>query len=200
MNSDYELPFPQYRCPSCGKELPLGEAHMTVTCGTHIERQQVAHEIRIARDADRPAIEQILDRALGETEVDVFGKTFDILGAANLIAQVDGDLVGVMSLVIDRGEASIVFMSVYPEYQGKGIGTSLLKAAQTFAAERGLSSLRATASNDDLPQLYFLQRHGFTIYEVAVGEVADKLGSAVPGFSGIPVRDELRLRKGVCAE
>jgi len=31
-----------------------------------------------------------------------------------------------------------------------------------------------------------------------VGEVADKFGSATPGFSSIPVRDEIRMRRAVC--
>jgi GNAT superfamily N-acetyltransferase len=200
MNAEYDLPFPQYRCPTCGKDLPLGEAHLTVTDGTHLQFEPVEYKVRMARDADQTAIEQICDRALGETEVDVYGRTFDVLGSANLIAEVAGELVGVMSLVVDRGEASIIFMSVYPEYQGKGMGGGLLKAAEAFAVERGLSFVRAAVTNDDLPLLYFLQRHGFALYESAVGEVADRLRGAVPGFSGIPVRDELRLRKAVCAE
>lgn len=200
MNAEYDLPFPQYRCPTCNKDLPLGEAHMTVTCGTHIQTERPKFDVRMARDTDRAAIEQICDRALGETEVDVYGQTFDILTSANLIAELDGELVGVMSVVVDRGEASITFMSVYPEYQGKGVGGSLLKATEAFAAERGLSFVRAAVTNDDLPLLYFLQRHGFALYEVAVGEVADRLRGAVPGFSGIPVRDELRFRKAACPE
>ena len=198
MSTEYDLPFPQYRCPTCGKDLPLGEAHMTVTCGTHERPEKVAFEVRMARDNDRAAIEQICDRALGETEVDVFGRTFDVLGAANLVAEVDGELVGVLSLVVDRGEASIVFMSVYPEYQGKGVGSGLLKAADEFAVERGLSFVRAAVTNDEIPLLYFYQRHGFALYEAAVGEVADRLRGAVSGFSGIPVRDELRFRKAAC--
>jgi GNAT superfamily N-acetyltransferase len=199
MSAEYDLPFPQYRCPTCGKDLPLGEAHMTVTCGTHVQREKVEFEVRMGRDADRSAIEQICDRALGETEVDVYGQTFDVLGAANLVAEVGEEIVGVMSLVVDRGEASIILLSVYPEYQGTGVGSGLLKQAEAFAAERGLAFVRAAVTNDDLPLLYFLQRHGFALYETAVGEVADRLRGAVSGFSGIPVRDELRLRKAACA-
>ena len=92
-----------------------------------------------------------------------------------------------------------MLLSVYPDYQGKGVASTLLAAADKLAAERGLSFLRAAVTNDDIPQLYFYQRHGFAIYEVAVGEVADRFGSASPGFSGIPVRDEIRLRRAVCA-
>ncbi len=199
MNDAFELPFPQYRCPECGKDLPLGEARMTVTCASHTQSEPVEFTVRKATDADRNDVALLCERALGETDVDVFGKTFDVLSGVNLIAEADGALVGLLSLAIDRGELAVVLLSVYPDFQGKRVGSSLLTAADQFAAKRGLPFMRVAVTNDDIPQLYFYQRHGFSIYEVAVGEVADRFGSATPGFSGIPVRDELRLRRAVCA-
>ena len=197
MSADFEMPFPQYRCPTCGKDLPLGEARMTVTCADHTEREPVEFEVRLAKAADRSAIEAICDRALGETVVDLMGGTFDVLDAINLIALSKGELIGLLSMVIRNGEASIVLLSVYPEHQGTGVGASLIDAADALAAERGLLFLRSAVTNDDLVLLYFYQRHGFAIYEVAVGEAADRFGSAPPGFSGIPVRDEIRMRRSV---
>jgi GNAT superfamily N-acetyltransferase len=199
MNDEFELPFPQYRCPACGKDLPLGEARMTVTCASHMERGAVEFTVRKAGEADSDSIALLCERALGETDVDVFGRTFDVLSGVNLIAEADGDLVGLLALAIDHGELTVVLLSVYPDHQGTGVGGSLLKAADEFATKRGLNFMRVAATNDDIPQLYFYQRHGFAIYEVAVGEVADRFGSATPGFSGIPVRDEIRLRRAVCA-
>jgi ribosomal protein S18 acetylase RimI-like enzyme len=199
MNDEFELPFPQYRCPTCGKDLPLGEARMSVTCADHMKADSVDFEVRRATDADEAAIELLCERALGETDVDVFGSTFDVLAGLNLIAVSGGELVGLLSLAISHGEVAIVMLSVYPDYQGKGVASALLVAADELAAKRGLSFLRAAVTNDDIPQLYFYQRHGFAIYEVGVGEIADRFGSASAGFSGIPVRDEVRLRRAVCA-
>ena len=199
MNDEFELPFPQYRCPACGKDLPLGEARMTVTCASHMERETVKFTVRNAGDADSDAIGLLCERALGETDVDVFGRTFDVLSGHNLIAEANGELVGLLALAIERGELVVVILSVYPDFQGTGVGSSLLTAADEFAAKRGLSFLRAAVTNDDVPLLYFYQRHGFSMDEVAVGEVVDRFGSATPGFSGIPVRDEIRLRRAVCA-
>jgi GNAT superfamily N-acetyltransferase len=199
MNDEFELPFPQYHCPTCGKDLPLGEARMSVTCAAHVRSEPVEFTVRRAEDADGHAIELLCERALGETDVDVFGTTFDVLAGVNLVAIAADELVGLLSLAIVHGEVTIVLLSVYPDYQGKGVATALLAAADKLAAERGLSFLRAALTNDDIPQLYFYQRHGFAIYEVGVGEVADRFGSASAGFSGIPVRDELRLRRAVCA-
>jgi GNAT superfamily N-acetyltransferase len=198
MNADFDLPFPQYRCPNCGKDLPLGEARMTVTCADHIDRKAVEFSVRRAEASDQVAIETICDRALGETVIDAFGMTFDVFDGVNLIAEADGELLGLLSLAVRSGEATIVFMSVYPEHQGTGVGSKLLEAANALAIERSLQFMRVAVTNDDIPLLYFYQRHGFALYEAAVGEPADRFGSASPGFSSIPVRDELRFRKAVC--
>ena len=198
MNDEFELPFPQYRCAVSGEDLPLGEARMTVTGAPATPVKRVPYEVRKATEADEDQIELLCERALGETDVDVFGKTFDVLAGVNLIAVLQGELIGLLSVAIDGGEASIVMLSVYPDYQGKGVGGALLKAAEKLAAKRGLSFVRAAVTNDDIPQIYFYQRHGFAIYEVGVGEIADRFGSASPGFSGIPVRDEIRLRRATC--
>jgi GNAT superfamily N-acetyltransferase len=199
MNDEFELPFPQYRCTTCGKDLPLNEARLTATCADHVRSEHIDFDVRTATEADEDAIELLCVRALGETDVDVYGSTFDVLAGINIIATVDDELVGVLSLVVLEGEASIVLLSVYPDYQGKGVATVLLDAADKLAAKRGLGFMRAAITNDDIPQLYFYQRHGFALYEVAIGEVADRFGSASSGFSAIPVRDEMRLRRSVCS-
>lgn len=198
--TDFDLPFPHYRCPTCGKDLPLGEARMTVTCADHTPSREVEFTVRRGTDADRGDIETICDRALGETIVDAFGQTFDVLGSINLVAEAEGKMSGLLSLVVHQGEAAVIFLSVYPEFQGTGVGRALLRAADETAAQRGLPLVKAAATNDDIPLLYFYQRHGFNIYDVRVGEVADRFGSATPGFSSIPVRDEIRLRRAVCTD
>lgn len=199
MHEEFELPFPQYRCPTCGKDLPLGEARMTVTCADHTRREPVTVEVRLATKADQSEIENICDAALGETVVDVYGSTYDVLEGVNMVAFVRGEFAGLLSLAFMGGDLGIVLQSVYPDHQGLGVGSALLKAADAYAAERNLPALRAAVTNDDVPLYYFYQRHGFHISEVAVGLAADRLGSAPAGFSGIPVRDELRLRRAVCS-
>jgi len=199
MTEDFDLPFPQYRCPSCERDLPLNEARMTVTCSLHRPDEDLDFVVRQARSADRKAIEEICDRALGETEIDVFGRTFEVTDGINMIAEVEGALAGLLSLAFDGGDLVVVLQSVYPEYQGRGLGSGLVKAAAAYAREHSISFLRAAVSNDDVPQLYFYQRHGFVIYDIAVGLLVDTTGSAVAGFSGIPSRDEIRLRLPVCA-
>lgn len=194
-----ELPFPHYRCGECGKDLPLTDARLTVTCDQHQPgRSDVTVEVRAAVRGDRHDIEDICDRALGETEVDVFGRSFDVLEQENLIAVAEGRFAGVISLAMDGGDLAVVLLSVYPDFQGHGVGAALADAAVSLAAERGLPGVKVAISNDDVPSFSFYQRHGFVIDGVAKGLLADRYGSAEPGFSGILVRDEIRLRRSVC--
>jgi ribosomal protein S18 acetylase RimI-like enzyme len=194
------MPYPHYRCPVDGEDLPVTEARIAVTCCKHQpEQRSPAYEIHKAGDDDRAAVEEMCDRAWGETEIDTFGATFDVLRADNLLAEIDGKLVGMISLSVNGGELAIVLQSVYPEFQGGGIGKALLDAAVQRAHERRLPFVKVAVSNDDIASLYFYQRHGFVITDVALGAVADRLGSAVQGFAGIPIRDEIRLRRPVAA-
>jgi ribosomal protein S18 acetylase RimI-like enzyme len=192
------LPYPHYRCPVDGEDLPLTEARITVTCAKHSPAaSDTVFEVRSATDADRGGIEELCDRAWGETEVDAFGAVFDILRNDNILATVDGGLAGMVSLAVHGGELAIVLLSVYPEHQGAGIGKALLDVAAERAATRRLPFLKTVVSNDDISALYFFQRNGFVITDVALGALADRHGSAVPGFAGMPMRDELRLRRPV---
>ncbi len=199
MEHGLDMPYPHYQCPVCGKELPLTEARMTVTCAEHEPTEAPpAFKVRDATSKDKSRVEEICDRALGETLVDVFYKTFDVLTAENIVAEVDGELGGLVSLVADGGELGIILLSVYPRYQGSGIGSALIGAAVASAVTRNLPYVKVAVSNDDISSLYFYQRHGFVIYDVAIGVLADKLGSASPGFAGIATRDEVRLRRPAC--
>ncbi len=197
---DVKAPYPQYLCPVDGKELPLAEARMSVTCAEHqVRGSRAEFVVRDAKPADRAAVEEICDRAFGETEVDVFGRSFDVLAGRNLVAAVGKELVGLLSLAVHGGDLTIVMYSVYPEYQGRGIGSALLEAAVTEARSRTLPAVKAAVSNDDLPLLYFYQRHGFAIADVATGALSDRLGYAGVGFAGIPIRDEIHLHRPVSA-
>lgn len=194
-----EMPYPQYRCAVCEKDLPLTEARLTVTCREHRPgRGHADYTVRPATPGDRHDIEEICDRAWGETDVDAFGRTFDILSAENLVAERDGEFAGLVSLALDRGELAVVLLSVYPGFQGSGVGSALIEAAVVSAREKGVNALKTATTNDDIPALHFYQRHGFAIYQIETGIMIDHHGEAIPGFAGIPVRDEIRLRRPVC--
>jgi GNAT superfamily N-acetyltransferase len=193
-----KMPYPHYRCPVDGELLPLNEARITVTCAKHQpSTETVVWTVRSATQADQGDVEELCDRAWGETEVDVLGTTFDVLRCDNLLAEVDGRLAGMISLAVHRGELVIVLLSVYPERQGGGLGSALLDAAVARATDRRLPAVKVAVTNDDIASLYFYQRHGFVLCDVGLGSVADRHGSSPAGFAGIPMRDELRLRRSI---
>ncbi|HEX9092518.1 MAG TPA: GNAT family N-acetyltransferase [Coriobacteriia bacterium] len=194
-----EAPYPQYRCPVDGEDLPLTGARITVTCERHRPHEEPpVFAVRDATAADRHAIELICDRVWGETELDSFGATFDVLEGTNLIAEADGALAGLVSLALHQGEQAIVMLSVYPEFQGAGIGTALVREAIARTAATGLQVIKVATTNDDIPAFYFYQRMGFVIYEIDRGTVVDHHGAVLSGFAGIPIRDEIRLHRSVC--
>ncbi|MDZ4655118.1 MAG: GNAT family N-acetyltransferase [Coriobacteriia bacterium] len=197
IDDSMEMPYPQYRCAVCDKELPLTEARLTVTCREHRPSSDLHYEVRSATAADRHDIEEICDRAWGEADIDSFGRTFDVLSSENLVAETNGTFAGLISLALDRGELAIVLLSVYPGHQGSGVGSALVGAAAERARAKGVASLKAATTNDDIPALDFYQRHGFAIYEIETGIMIDHHGGAIQGFAGIPVRDEIRLRRPV---
>jgi len=123
VNDASQAPYPQYRCVQCGKELPLTDAHLAVMCGDHRSADaDIEVTIRAAVPADRHDIEDICDQALGETEVDAFGRSFDVMEQENVIAVFDGRLAGLVSLAVHEGDLTVVLLSVYPEFQGHGVG------------------------------------------------------------------------------
>lgn len=197
--AEVDMPYPHYQCPICDAELPLTDARMTVTCSAHrpaTESRSVT--VRDARTSDRGAIEEICDRVWGETELDCFGRTFDVLACENVVAEVDGEFAGLISLAIDGGDLAIVMLSVYPDYQGAGAGAALIERALARGAAMLLPLVKVATTNDDIPALYFYQRHGFVIYEIGAGAAVDHHGAVTSGFAGIPVRDEVRLRRPAC--
>ena len=200
-HAEMDLPYPHYECPMCGKELPLTDARMTVTCSEHVANEpRPVVAVRDAEAHDRAAIEEICDRVWGETDIDAFGRTFDVLAEDNIVAEVEGEFAGMISLALDRGELAIVILSVYPEHQGAGIGAALVEKAVERASARNLQLVKAETTNDDIPALYFYQRHGFVLYEIDAGAVTDHHGAVLPGFAGIPVRDAVRLRRPASAK
>jgi GNAT superfamily N-acetyltransferase len=81
-------------------------------------------------------------------------------------------------------------------WQRSGVGGYLVAEAEMLARREGLPRVITATSNDNLPSLYFFQRHGYRISGVDRDAFArhSKVPNA-PGFAGIPVLDEIRLEK-----
>ena len=115
-----------------------------------------------------------------------------------LIAQEDGKIVGVLTY-IPAGHAWEV-LTLHAEPRRNGSGTALMHAVEGEARKAGARELILTTTNDNLDALRFYQRRGFDLVGIdpgAVDRARKDLKPQIPrvGEFGIPIRDELRLRK-----
>jgi ribosomal protein S18 acetylase RimI-like enzyme len=145
--------------------------------------------------SDLPRIAEIVLHFWDETAVDCFDRQYDVLSCPAFVACDGQRVVGLASYALERDLDALVLvvLSVLPEAQGRGGGRALLDAVRGEALRQDLARLLVATTNDDLPALALYQRYGFRLAELMSGRVADHHGSELPGFSGIPIRDEIRL-------
>jgi len=142
-------------------------------------------------------IQRLTKRFWGETEQLTFDRLFDVAELPAYIAEADGEIVGFASFVEADNGLIIVAIGVMPNYQGSGVGKSLIGKVEAEAKKTGKRTLLVSTSNDDLPALAFYQSIGFQIYEVKPNAIAEKHGRVLKGIGELPVRDEIRLRKAL---
>jgi len=203
-----------FACSACGIPMDWGQAHFRVTCGC--DRSDVTPgsggglgvglNIRHARPDDGSSLKALCMRFFHHTDLIAYGHTYEITDCQSLVAERDGRLMGLLAYVWreadeDRdGDCLVVAFAVAGGDQGRGVGARLQDWLEGDCRGRSVTRMVLSTTNDNLPALYFYQRHGFRIAEVQTGVIQEELkrilGGAEPaGFGGIPVRDEIRLVK-----
>ena len=121
---------------------------------------------RVARDAWHDTYDELEAETIDETVDDWYGdetleRALSEPGTAFLVAEEDGETVGVTHGVVSGDEGDVLRMAVHPDDQGEGIGTALherlCKDLQDFNMER----MRAIdlASNEGGQRFY--EEQGF---------------------------------------
>ncbi|WP_226087712.1 GNAT family N-acetyltransferase [Mesobacillus sp. S13] len=109
----------------------------------------------------------------------------------------ENNIIGLVTYVIIDAECEIISLDSTEE--GKGIGTSLVKEVENIALEKKCTLIKLITTNDNLLALKFYQKRGFVISKVINNAVekARKLKPEIPlvGNDGIPIRDEIELKK-----
>jgi ribosomal protein S18 acetylase RimI-like enzyme len=148
--------------------------------------------VRAVVTADRPRVVELLMAAWGGTEVAGHGVLYD---AAELLAERDGVLVGLLTYQVADGALEVVTIDAPARHAG--VGTALLSAAVDVARELALDRVWLVTTNDNLDALRFYQRRGMRIAAVAPGAVdaarALKPGIPAVGAYDIELHDELTL-------
>jgi ribosomal protein S18 acetylase RimI-like enzyme len=124
--------------------------------------------IRAAREEDRVPLALVFAAVAGERDgiateppVDVEQRASTWTIDDTLVAEVDGEIVGLIHLDASRHGFGEIGMAVARDWRGRGVGSALLAAAIDVARERGLHklSLSVFAHNDAAIALY--RKHGF---------------------------------------
>jgi GNAT superfamily N-acetyltransferase len=130
-----------------------------------------------------------------DTQIRSRGRRHDATGLAGMLAEIDGERLGLATYRVERDEVEVVTMDALIE--GRGIGAALLEAVAEFAGTGGCRRLWLVTTNDNLDALRFYQRRGLSLVAVHRGAVdqARVIKPQIPevGALGIAVHDEIEL-------
>lgn len=103
-----------------------------------------------------------------ETAVMYLFDFFDFARFVGFIAELDGEVVGGMfcreKIWWNNSELFVEEMFVSPEYQGKGYGSMLMKAAEEYVTKHSLAGI-TLATNRYTPAPKFYEKNGFSMNE-----------------------------------
>lgn len=98
---------------------------------------------------------------------------FDLSHWAIFVARIGGTAVGGAAVIFGapdvemlagrRDVAMLWDIRVAPEARGSGVGTNLLRAAESWAVAQGARGLEVETQNINVPACRFYERHGFML-------------------------------------
>jgi ribosomal protein S18 acetylase RimI-like enzyme len=114
--------------------------------------------------------------------------------STKFIARLNTKIVGALLLLKTRPKTmEIMNISVYEEYQNKGIGKQLINKAIEFAKESKIKTLEIGTGNPGLIQMMLYQKCGFRIVGVELDYFRKNHEEKI-FENGIECRDMIRMR------
>lgn len=155
--------------------------------------------IRAIEDTDRPAVTQLLTERWTSPEILIEGEMIDASALPGFLAEDDGELVGLVTLIKRDAEWEILTLDSLSRWTGTG--TQLLDAVVQDARRLGIARVMVRTSNDNLDAFRFYQRRGFRLERIVPGVIdAERLLKPeipIMGEYGIPLHDEVVLGRAV---
>lgn len=110
------------------------------------------------------------------------------------IAKINSKIVGAMLMLKTRPKTiEIMNISVYEEYQNKGIGRKLIMKAIEYAKEHKIKALEIGTGNPGVVQMMLYQKCGFRIVGVELDYFRKNHDEKI-FENGIECRDMIRMR------
>jgi ribosomal protein S18 acetylase RimI-like enzyme len=152
-------------------------------------------EIRPVRDDERGQVATLLTERWGSPVVVSRGIRHDLRELPTLVAEQNGDIVGIVTYAPGTDEAEITSLdALRPDH---GFGTALLDAVVDIALASGWRRLWLVTTNDNMHALRFYQRRGWqlvALHRDAIDEARRlKPEISARGNDDIPIRHELEL-------
>lgn len=151
---------------------------------------------------DQNRIRTIIRQFWGDDTLVVHGELFHPAQLDGFKAIAAGEIIGILHYQLRGTECEILSLASLRE--GQGVGTALIDAVEGLARENGCHQLSLITTNDNLHALRFYQRRGFYLSTLYPNQVVQsrKLKPAIPmiGESGIPIRDEILLKKDLAMD
>ena len=184
------------RCSRCGKLVDWEHARLQIVCGCRAQLELPPVLVRAAEPSDRQRVQDLFMQDFGHLTIVAFGEEMHADREEALVADMRGEVGGALAWRRFAEAVHIVALATDPMWQRTGVGGHLLAEAELLARREGLGRVITATSNDNLPSLYFFQRHGYRLTEV-VPDAFARLSRTpnAPGFAGIAVLDEIRLEK-----
>ena len=111
------------------------------------------------------------------------------------IAKQQGKIVGVISLLpVDKQTIEIKNIAISPAYQGKGLGSWILKKAEEIARKGAYITIIVGTADCGTKQIQFYEKHGYSKYAIKENFFLENYAQPIYE-NGIILKDMIMLRK-----
>ncbi|HVP27029.1 MAG TPA: GNAT family N-acetyltransferase [Candidatus Bathyarchaeia archaeon] len=184
-----------YKCNVCGKLVCSEHTRLRTICPSCSKTNTLRFSIGKITPDEKAKIRELVKCFWGEEEQLTFDRKFMVSELPAYTAKIGKEIAGFASFTEIDDALIILALGVPPQFQNASIGRRLIEQVEKEARKLKKKRLLVSTSNDDLPALAFYQLLGFQIYEVKPNVIAEKHGEIHEGIGGLPIRDEIRLRK-----
>ncbi len=151
--------------------------------------------LRNIAPGDRTWLEALLIEYFGTVTVISRGQLHDCLALAGMVAEANGEKVGLMLYRLSPDQLEVV--SLISTRADRGIGRALLDSAMTIGADAGVDRCWLVTTNNNHNAINFYRHLGWHQVTTHVGAVdsARMIKPEIPQVDdrGIPIRDELEF-------
>lgn len=111
------------------------------------------------------------------------------------IAKQQGKIVGVISLLpVDKQTIEIKNIAISPAYQGKGLGSWILKKAEEIARKGGYITIIVGTADCRTKQILFYEKNGYSKYAIKENFFLENYAQTIYE-NGIILKDMIMLKK-----